>query len=175
MMGVEMAAGVTLALVVLVGVLVCMLGEARLAASPERRLEATGAVEPAGDVYRTMRWAYPAVFILMTVEGLRAEVVVPRVIAGAAVLLLAKAVKYWAIASLGPRWTFRVLVPPGEAPVTGGPYRWIRHPNYVGVVGEILGFSLLVWAPLTGAIALLGFGVLLHRRIRVEEQALGLR
>jgi len=157
------------------GALLLMAGEARLAAWHERRLLADGAVEPPGDVYRTMRWAYPAVFLLMAIEGSDAHPGALQGLAGAVVFLAAKAVKYWAIRSLGPRWTFRVLVPPGGTPVTRGPYRFVRHPNYVGVVGEILGFALLVSAPLTGVIGLLGFGALLRRRIQVEEQALGLR
>ena len=96
-------------------------------------------------------------------------------IVGAAVFLVAKALKYWAIAVLGERWTFRVLVPPRSHRTLDGPYRLFRHPNYIGVVGELLGFALLAQAPVAGAAALLGFGALLAARIRVEERALGLR
>ena len=46
--------------------------------------------------------------------------------------ILAKALKWWAILSLGRSWTFRVIVVPGDAPVASGPYAWLRHPNYVG-------------------------------------------
>ena len=46
-------------------------------------------------------------------------------VAGAIVFALAKAIKYWAIATLGPRWTFRVLVPPGSPLVHHGPYRFM--------------------------------------------------
>jgi len=91
---------------------------------------------------------------------------------GAVVFAAAKAIKYWAIATLGDRWTFKVLVLPGAPLVTGGPYRWLRHPNYVGVVGELVGAALMAYAPLAGAVSVLLFGVLLIARIRVEERAL---
>ena len=83
--------------------------------------------------------------------------------------------RYWAIATLGDRWTFRVLVPPGSSRTLGGPYRVLRHPNYIGVAGELVGFALLAGAPIAGALACAGFGALLFARIRVEERALGLR
>ena len=71
--------------------------------------------------------------------------------AGGLVLFgLAKALKAWAIATLGPRWTFRVLVLPGAPLVQSGPYRFIAHPNYLAVVGELVGVAVIVWAPITG-------------------------
>jgi isoprenylcysteine carboxyl methyltransferase (ICMT) family protein YpbQ len=48
-----------------------------------------------------------------------------------------------------------------------------RHPNYLAVVGEIVGMALLVSAPVTGVLSFLGFGWLLTRRIAVEDRALG--
>jgi methyltransferase len=93
--------------------------------------------------------------------------------AGLTVFALAKVLKYWAIAALGPRWTFRVLVPPGAPLVARGPYRWLRHPNYVAVVGELLGVAMAMDAGVTGPIAVAGFGALMLRRIRIEDRALG--
>ena len=91
---------------------------------------------------------------------------------GLAVFGLAKAIKFWAIASLGPRWSFRVLVLPGAPLVTSGPYRWMRHPNYVGVMGELRAWPIALSAVITGALALVAFGWILVRRIKVEERAL---
>jgi isoprenylcysteine carboxyl methyltransferase (ICMT) family protein YpbQ len=51
----------------------------------------------------------------------------------------------------------------------------MRHPNYLAVVGEIAGVALTVWAPITGAAALVGFGWLLWQRMAVEDRALGRR
>ncbi len=68
-----------------------------------------------------------------------------------------------------------MLVPPGAPLVAAGPYRWLRHPNYLAVAGEIAGAALLVGAFVSGALVLVGFGWLMRRRIAVEERALGRR
>jgi methyltransferase len=153
-----------------------MLIEARRSASNERALRTAGAIEPAGDVYPAMQVMYPACFLSMIAEGwLRGRADPAAATLGAAVFLGGKALKYWAIHALGSRWTFRVLVPPDGARITRGPYRFLRHPNYLGVAGELAGFALLAGAPVAGGIALVSFGALLRARIRVEERALGLR
>jgi methyltransferase len=161
-------------LLVLTIVFVLMLAELWLSRSNERALRAQGAFEPPDDVYRTMAWAYPASFLAMGLEG---AIVGPApdvlFMLGAALFVVAKAIKYWAIASLGPRWTFRVLVPPRAHLVTRGPYAWLRHPNYVGVIGELVGVALLACAPVTGLIATAGFAHLLRHRIATEDRALG--
>jgi methyltransferase len=154
-------------------VFVPMLAETALSAHHDRQLRAAGAVEAAGDVYRTMAWAYPGAFLLMMAEGMLSGVTADGwSAAGAALFVVAKGLKYWAIATLGTRWTFRVLVPPGSSPVRRGPYRWLAHPNYVAVVGELLAVGLAMHALLTGPLAVAGFGWLMLRRIAVEEQAL---
>jgi methyltransferase len=153
-----------------------MLFEARRSAVNERRLRAAGAIEPADDVFGAMQLVYPACFIAMVLEAwLRGRPFGVVAVAGGLVFVVAKALKYWAIATLGARWTFRVLVPPGSRRMLGGPYRVLRHPNYVGVAGELLGFALLAGAPVAGVLACAAFGALLIARIRVEERALGLR
>jgi methyltransferase len=160
----------------LLAALIPMVAEARLAARHDRALRAAGAVEPAGDVYRWMQVAYPACFVAMGVEAwLRATGPNATFAAGAAVFAAAKALKYWAIAILGPRWSFRVLVPPHSTRVTAGPYRFLTHPNYVAVVAELVGMGMMAQAPITAAAAIAGFGSLMLARIRVEERALGIR
>jgi methyltransferase len=91
-----------------------------------------------------------------------------------AVALGAQALRYWAIASLGRRWNVRVITIPGMARVTDGPYRFLRHPNYLAVVLEGIAIPLIHTAYLTA----IGFSLLnalmLRTRIRCEERALGL-
>ena len=155
-------------------VFLLMLVEQRLSRANERSLRAQGAFEPRDDVYRVMAWSYPASFLLMALEG--AIVGPPPEIvfaAGVLVFAAAKAIKYWAIASLGPRWTFHVLVLPGAPLVARGPYAWLRHPNYVGVMGELVGVALALGAPVTGIVTTIGFSYLLRQRIAVENRALG--
>jgi methyltransferase len=152
-----------------------MLLEAARSTANERRLRAAGAIEPADDVYRIMQLAYPASFLAMIAEAwLRGPDWSRTAMAGVIVFACAKTLKYWAIATLGDRWTFRVLVPPKSTRTNRGPYRFLNHPNYVGVIGELVGFALLAGAPIAGALATVGFGVLLLFRIRVEERALQL-
>lgn len=157
----------------LVVVLVLMLGELWLSARHERTLRGRGAFEPPDPVYSSMRWAYPGVFVAMAIEGmLSPPVPVNVLVAGIGVFIVGKAVKGWAIATLGERWTYKVLVLPGAPLVTGGPYRFVRHPNYVGVVGELIGMALITGARFTGPIGVLFFSWLLARRIQVEDRAL---
>jgi methyltransferase len=90
-------------------------------------------------------------------------------------VLLSQALRYWCIATLGAQWNTRVIVVPGLTLVTRGPYRWLRHPNYLAVVVE--GFALPLvhsaWITAAGftalnAVLLLGF------RIPTEERALAM-
>jgi methyltransferase len=166
-----LTATVTVALV-----LAMMLVELRVSVANERRLRARGAVGPPDSAYGAMRLVYPATFVAMGIEGaLSAPLPGVLVAAGAAVFVLGKLLKVWAIAALGPFWTYKVLVVPGETLVTRGPYAWMRHPNYVGVVGELIGVALITGARVTGPLSVLLFGWLLWRRIQAEESALGLR
>jgi len=166
--------GVLIALLTAAAVFLVMGGEAVLSLVNEAALRRQGAVEPPGDVYRTMQWAYPLAFLAMAAEGAwRGPAPQVALLTGLAIFGLAKALKLWAIASLGERWSFRVLVLPGRALVARGPYRWMRHPNYLAVLGEIAGVALIVWATVTGPLAFAGFGALMWRRIGIEDRALG--
>ncbi|QRN98658.1 isoprenylcysteine carboxyl methyltransferase family protein [Archangium violaceum] len=89
------------------------------------------------------------------------------------VALVAQALRYWAIASLGERWNTRIIVVPGLPPVTRGPYRYLRHPNYVAVVLELAAVPLIHGAWVTALVFSLGNALLLRVRIRAEEEALG--
>lgn len=173
---------VVISLTALIVVIVTMLGELRLSLRHERLLLGRGAVWAPDPVYGTMRWAYPVLFVLMAAEGaLRGAGYVGWpgtgpgwwTWAGAATLLAGKVIKYWAVATLGERWTYRVLVLPGAPLIARGPYRFMRHPNYVGVVGELVGMAMLTSAWFSGPIAVITFGEILRRRILAENRALG--
>jgi methyltransferase len=151
-----------------------MLVEACVSRAHENKLRAAGAVEPPGDVFGVMRIAYPASFLLMALEALLRGPSTTLFVLGLLIFAFAKALKWWAIASLGDRWSFRVLVLPSHALVDAGPYRVLRHPNYVGVFGELVAVALMLSVPWTGTLACVGFGALIRVRIRIEERALGL-
>lgn len=154
-------------------VVVFLLIEAWRAARNERRQFARGGIEPADDVYRLMQLAYPGAFAAMLVERSVGNAPDAAVwMTGAAIWLGGKAIKWWAILALGDAWTFRVIVVPGGRRVTSGPYRFFTHPNYVGVVGELVGLACMTGARWSGPVACLCFGVLLRRRMTVETRAL---
>jgi methyltransferase len=157
-------------------IFVPMIAEATVSTRHDRALRARGAVEPAGDVYKVMQLAYPGCFLVLLAEGaLRAVRWDVLMAAGTAIFVAAKALKYWAIASLGERWTFRVLVPPGSAPTERGPYRWLNHPNYVAVAGELAGVAIAMQAAVSGVPMTAVFIFLMWRRVGTEEKALARR
>lgn len=84
----------------------------------------------------------------------------------------AMALRYWAIAALGERWNTRVIVLPGAPAVTGGPYRFVRHPNYVAVIVEMFALPLVHGAWRTALLFSAANALLLARRIALEEAAL---
>jgi methyltransferase len=87
--------------------------------------------------------------------------------------VLAGALRYWAIASLGTRWNTRVLVVPGDVPLRRGPYRVLAHPNYLAVAIELLCVPMIFGAWIVAAICSIANAVLLLGiRIPTENQAL---
>lgn len=90
-----------------------------------------------------------------------------------AALAAVTALRYWTIATLGIHWTTRIVVIPGSRLVRSGPYRFLRHPNYLVIVLEFLLLPLLLRAPFTLAAFSLANLLVLRQRIRLEETALG--
>lgn len=88
------------------------------------------------------------------------------------VLALSQVLRIWAVVSLGRLWNTRIIVIPGSRPSLKGPYRYIRHPNYLVVVAEILAVPMLVGAYLTALIFSVANVLILTVRIREEEKAL---
>ncbi|WP_282085427.1 isoprenylcysteine carboxyl methyltransferase family protein [Streptomyces tendae] len=89
-----------------------------------------------------------------------------------ALALLAQALRWWCITTLGPFWNTRVIVVPGARLVGAGPYRFLRHPNYVAVVVEVAALPLVHSAWLTAAVFSVANAVLLTVRLRCENTAL---
>jgi methyltransferase len=165
---------VIIAFATLLAVVLLMIGEALLSSFNERVLRARGAVEADDPVLGTMRWAYPVAFAAMAVEGAVTGPSTPELLPiGLALFGVSKALKIWTITTLGVRWTFRILVLPDVPPNLNGPYAVLRHPNYAAILGEMISVALIVWAPVTGVLALVGYGALLRRKIAVEDRALG--
>lgn len=88
-------------------------------------------------------------------------------------VLAAQGLRWWCVTTLGQQWNTRVIVVPGLSLVTAGPYRWLRHPNYVAVVAEGIALPLVHTAWVTAlAFTVLNAVLLLAVRIPTEERAL---
>jgi methyltransferase len=151
-----------------------MLFEVSLSRRNSRRLLSRGAVEIAPRILPLMVVMYIVMYIGSPLEYrfLWKEISLEWEAFFLGVFLIAKALKFWAIKALGTKWTMRVLIVPGSEVVTGGPYRWMRHPNYAAVLLEIAAIPLLGKSFLTFAVVWSAFVVLLYYRIRAEDAAL---
>ncbi len=88
------------------------------------------------------------------------------------VFLLLQVLRVWVLATLGPRWTTRIIVQPGAPLVARGPYKWLSHPNYVVVIGEIAVLPLALGLPWYALAFSLANAAVLTIRIRAENAAL---
>lgn len=149
------------------------LGELAWSKRNERRLRARGAVEYGRSHYPVMVALHVGWLASMLVESRRPSQV-PRALraAGVGVFVAAQPLRYWAIASLGDRWSTRVFVPPNEPAVTTGPYRRLDHPNYVAVVAELAAAPLMLGAWRTSLWASAVNAGVLRARLGVERAAL---
>jgi methyltransferase len=138
---------------------------------------AEGAVEVGQGHYRVMAALHTSFFLACAFEVLRFERPFPGLIGFVALgfALLAQALRYAAVSALGPRWNVRIIVWPEAPPITKGPYRFVRHPNYVAVAAEIACVPLVHGAFVTAAVFSACNAMLLAVRIREEEYALGAR
>ena len=143
------------------------LAELMYARRNTKALRQAGAVEHGAEHYPLFVLLHGAWLLVLLIQPMR-SLSVPLL----AVFLALQAIRVWVVASLGQRWTTRVLVLPGQPLVRRGPYRYVRHPNYLVVVGEIavlpLAFGFWEMAALFSVLN----GLLLARRIRIEDRAL---
>jgi len=150
------------------------LSELRLSRRNEARMHAHGGREHASETYRWIVSLHAAWFGAMLLEVFACRRKFRPRLAALAIGLFAagQALRLSAIHTLGWRWSTRVMTVPGEAPVQRGIYRYMRHPNYLGVQLEILAAPLVHSAYLTSAVFGAANALLLRARIRQEEQAL---
>ncbi|HUR24775.1 MAG TPA: isoprenylcysteine carboxylmethyltransferase family protein [Candidatus Thermoplasmatota archaeon] len=150
------------------------LAEMATAARNTRRLQASGARLVKDDGYGLLVTTHSLFFAAAVVEALASPWagIGWWTFVGLALLIAGEALRGWAMLALGGRWTTRIVILPKAPLVAKGPYRWVRHPIYVGVTLMIVGFPLAFG--LWGTLALAGTLnlVALARRIRREDRAL---
>lgn len=158
--------------IILGAVLLQRLAELWIARRNTERLLASGAVEVAPEHYHyfvVLHAAWLAALVLFTPDDASPDVF------WLAVFLLLQAGRVWVIASLGRLWTTRIVTLPGVPLVRTGPYRFVRHPNYLIVAGEIAALPL-VFDQWEMALIFSGLNaMLLWVRIRAENEALAER
>ena len=141
-----------------------------------RELNARGAIwQGKRDGFTLILVAQGVLFVGTFAEGSAAAWAGPRPWTWAclALLALAQVLRYWCIATLGWRWTIRIVTVPGARRIASGPYRWFPHPNYAVVMAEAILLPLAFGAWVTLLLAAPLQLLALWRRIRLEEQALG--
>lgn len=148
--------------------------ELRVARRNLDRLLDRGGIEAAPGHYRWMVLLHTAFLLAAPLEvwmldrPFRPALALPML----ALVALAALLRFWVIATLGERWTTRIVTVPGAPPVAGGPYRYLRHPNYLAVIVEMFALPLAHAAWLTALLFSAGNAAVLAVRIRAEEAAL---
>jgi methyltransferase len=140
-----------------------------------RRAFARGAIEVKQRHYPFMIAFHTLFLVSCAAESLLWQRDLPAIVTwGAlAVAVVAQALRYAAVWTLGDRWNTKVIVEPGEQPVTTGLYRWIRHPNYLAIAVELVAIPMIRGAWITALVFSLVNLPLLAVRISVEERGLG--
>ena len=159
-----------------IGVLVVeRLLELVLSARNARRVLALGGKEVGQRHFRVMTVLHTAFLVSCVAEVVLLQRAFPGIVgwAALAIALLAQGIRYWAILTLGHRWNTRIIFLPGAEPVTTGPYRFMRHPNYLAVILELFAVPLIHGAYLTSIAFTAANAAMLLVRIRAEEKALG--
>lgn len=147
--------------------------EMRLAAKNRRILFERGGQEFYPESYRTIFWMHLLFMISLAIESYPWFIAFDKLtVACLAAVLLLQLVRYWCVSSLKEYWNTRIILVPGDKVVRRGPYRFIRHPNYMVVTLEFLILPLLARAPLTLVMFSIANLFILRQRITLEEQVL---
>lgn len=133
-----------------------------------RRLLAAGGREVAPGHYPALVGLHVAWLLALWLQALGKPVHIPFLI----LFVALQGLRVWTLRTLGPRWTTRIIVVPGERLVARGPYRFVRHPNYLVVIGEIAVLPLVFGLWPTALIFSLLNAAILTIRIRAEDRAL---
>jgi methyltransferase len=144
------------------------LGELVLARRNTEKLMARGAIEVGAGHYPLIVALHTAWLAALWLLGRNQEVN----LAALAVFAMLQGLRLWILATLGARWTTRIIVLPDAPLVSAGPYRYFSHPNYAVVVGEIALLPLALHLPLVALVFTILNAAALVIRIRAEAQAL---
>ena len=154
--------------IILVLVTLQRLGELVIARANTRKLLGRGAIEVGANHYPLVVLVHAAWLIALWIGGRDQDV---NLVALAAFAVL-QGLRLWVLATLGSRWTTRIIVLPGEPLVASGPYRYLSHPNYAVVAGEIALLPLALHLPLLALVFTALNAAVLVIRVRAEARGL---
>ncbi len=138
-----------------------------------KRLQARGGKEFHRETFRTIVALHTLFLLSLLVESYPWRIPLDTLTwCTLSALVLLQGVRYWCMASLGENWNARIVLVEGGKVKCRGPYRFMRHPNYLVVVLEFALIPLLMRAPLTLYIFSIANLIILRQRIRLEEEAL---
>jgi len=140
-----------------------------------RRAMARGGIETGQAHYRAMAAMHTAFLAACVGEAAFFDRGFPPILGWCALagVIAAQALRYSAVNALGERWNTRIVVTPSAAPVTTGPYRFVRHPNYIAVALELVALPMVRRCWLTAIVFSAANLILMRIRIPAEEAALG--
>ena len=157
------------AIAILAFVTLQRLAELSLSQRNTKRLLASGAYEVAPEHYPFLVLLHGSWLAVLWFFGPGPPIeIVPLIL-----FVLLQLGRIWVIATLGDRWTTRIIILPGAPLVTSGPYRWVNHPNYLIVIGEFAVLPLVFGLPMVAIVFSLLNAAMLAVRIRAENRALG--
>ena len=147
--------------------------ELLIAKRNEKILKAQGAIEFDKNGYKAIAVMHVAFFISLISEKVFLQRTLNTYWFVFAVLFVgAQFLRYWAIKSLGVYWNTKILVLPNHQLINRGPYKYLRHPNYIAVIVEIAVIPLLFSCYITAIVVSVINLLLLNRRVRIEEMVL---
>lgn len=152
------------------------ISELFLAKRNERATRKEGAVEYDREGYKYIVLLHTGFIISLLAE----KILLDRELNSFSLLLfvifiLTQVLRYWALHSLGIYWNTRILVVPGLNLVKKGPYKYLKHPNYIAVITEIAVIPLIFSCYITSVVFTVLNAITLRRRINIEEKALGIK
>ena len=142
--------------------------ELPIARANTAKLIAAGAHEVGPRHYPALVAMHAAWLIALWLQALGKPIHLPLL----ALFVLLQALRIWTLRALGDRWTTRIIIVPGETLVARGPYKYVRHPNYLVVIGEIAVLPLVFGLWQTALVFSVLNGIILWVRIRAEDKAL---
>jgi methyltransferase len=159
----------TTAEVILAAVTLQRAGELVVSRHNTQRLIARGAVEVAPGHYPLIVAVHAGWLISLWVFGSQQPVSIAFLVG----YLVLQGLRFWMLRTLGARWTTRIIVLPGQPLVSAGPYRFLPHPNYAIVAGEIAVLPLALGLPLLAGVFTVLNAAVLAIRVSAENRALG--